>query len=75
MGALVQNGCELWVHLDHQVLLLLDLLVPLLALLIHPVLEGLADQSVYDGGDVVSVQLHDVDLVNGQGPRHIFVAG
>ena len=67
--------CEdLRVHVDSEVLLLDELLVPLGDLLVDPVLERLADDGVDEVGDVGPGQLLHLSRLHGQRLLYCWVA-
>jgi hypothetical protein len=57
MVACLKGGVYLRIHVDGEVLLLHDLIVPLRDLAIHPLLEEVADNRVDNVGEISSRQL------------------
>ena len=65
VGAGMESGQDLWVHIDHQVLLLRDLRVPGFDLLLDPDAEVVADAGVGDVDQPLLWHLQDL-LLDGQ---------
>ena len=73
-GRLLEDLCDLRVHLDHQVLLHGDLLMPQLYLPADPLVEVLTDDGRGDVADPLLGRLRQLELALRQVPEDLRVA-